>query len=74
MRLSKTARFVIVLAAFLVLGISFKVMVLVEGLTEVRPVNAIPVVAGLTCGMIGALACGMAVVFRNVCFRGGAAG
>lgn len=59
MRLSKTTRFVIVLAAFLVLGISFKVMVLVEGLTEVRPVNAIPVVAGLTCGMIGALACGI---------------
>lgn len=59
MRLSKAAQFIVVLMAFLVLGISFKVMVLVEGLTEVRPVNAIPVAAGLTCGMAGALACGI---------------
>lgn len=57
MKLSKAVQFIVILMAFLVLGISFKVMVLVEGLTEVRPVNAIPVVAGLTCGTIGALAC-----------------
>lgn len=57
MRLSKTKQFFITLAAFLVLGISFKVMVLVEGLTEVRPVNAIPPVAGLICGPVGAFAC-----------------
>ena len=42
MRIGKGKQFLITLAAFLVLGISFKVMVLVEGLTEVRPVNAIP--------------------------------
>ena len=59
MKLSKPKQFFIVLAAFLVLGIPFKVMVLVEGLTEVRPVNAIPPIAGLICGPIGALACGL---------------
>ncbi len=59
MKLSKTKQFFIVIAAFLILGISFKVMVLVEGLTEVRPVNAIPPVAGLVCGPVGAFACGI---------------
>ncbi|WP_455527458.1 hypothetical protein [Huintestinicola sp.] len=58
MRLSKPKQFFIVLAAFLALGIPFKVMVLVEGFTEVRPVNAIPPIAGLVCGPLGALACG----------------
>lgn len=57
MRIGKWKQFFIILAAFLVLGISFKVMVLVEGLTEVRPVNAIPPVAGLICGPLGAAAC-----------------
>ena len=47
------------LAAFLVLGIPFKVMVLVEGFTEVRPVNALPPIAGMICGPLGALACGV---------------
>lgn len=55
----KLKHFLVVLIAFLVLGISFKVMVLVEGLTEVRPVNALPPVAGLVCGPVGALACGI---------------
>lgn len=59
MRLSKPKQFFIVLAAFLVLGIPFKVMVLVEGFTEVRPVNAVPPIAGLICGPVGALACGL---------------
>jgi energy-coupling factor transport system substrate-specific component len=59
MKLSKRRQFFIVLAAFLVLGIPFKVMVLVEGFTEVRPVNAIPPLAGLICGPVGALACGL---------------
>lgn len=35
MKLSKTAQFIIVLSAFLVLGISFKVMVL-EGVSAYR--------------------------------------
>lgn len=52
-------RFLIVFGAFLALGIPFKVMVLIEGFTEVRPVNAIPPIAGLICGPIGALAVGL---------------
>lgn len=59
MQLKKGKQFLITLAAFLILGISFKVMVLVEGLTEVRPVNAIPPVVGLLWGPIGAAACGI---------------
>lgn len=59
MKISKIKQFFIILGAFLILGISFKVMVLVEGLTEVRPVNAIPPVAGLLCGPVGAMACGI---------------
>lgn len=59
MKLSKPKQFFIVLAAFLALGIPFKVMVLVEGFTEVRPVNAIPPIAGMICGPLGALACGV---------------
>jgi len=59
MQLSKLKLFIIVLLAFFVLGAAFKVMVLVEGLTEVRPVNAIPPVAGFIAGPIGALACGI---------------
>lgn len=59
MKLSKPKQFFIVLAAFLVLGIPFKVMVLVEGFTEVRPVNALPPIAGLICGPLGAFACGV---------------
>lgn len=58
MKLSRVKRFFIVFAAFLAVGIPFKVMVLIEGFTEVRPVNAIPPVAGLICGSWGALACG----------------
>lgn len=42
---------------FIGMVIPFKVMVLVEGFTEVRPVNAIPVVAGLLFGPAGAWGC-----------------
>ena len=59
MKLSRTKQFLIVLIAFLALGIPFKVMVLVEGLTEVRPVNALPPIAGMIFGPLGALACGV---------------
>lgn len=58
-------QFAITLCAMLVLGISFKVMVLVEGLTEIRPVNAIPIVAGLVCGPVGAAACGIGNVLAD---------
>ena len=54
------------LAAFLVLGIPFKVMVLVEGFTEVRPVNALPPIAGMICGPLGAFACGVGNVIADL--------
>lgn len=42
---------------FIGMAIPFKVMVLIEGFTEVRPVNAVPVVVGLLFGPIGAWGC-----------------
>lgn len=66
MKLSKPKQFFIVLAAFLVLGIPFKVMTLVEGFTEVRPVNAIPPVAGMIFGPLGAFACGLGNVIADL--------
>jgi energy-coupling factor transport system substrate-specific component len=42
---------------FIGMAVPFKVMVLIEGLTEVRPVNAVPVVAGLLLGPAGAWGC-----------------
>jgi energy-coupling factor transport system substrate-specific component len=42
---------------FIGMAVPFKVMVLIPGLTEVRPVNAIPVVAGLLFGPAGAWGC-----------------
>lgn len=49
--------FLLTLVPFAVLGAAFKVMVLVEGFTEVRPENAIPIVAGLLFGPVGGLGC-----------------
>jgi len=59
MIINRKKQFFITFAAFVVLGAAFKVMVLVEGFTEVRPVNAIPPIAGLAFGPIGAIACGI---------------
>jgi energy-coupling factor transport system substrate-specific component len=42
---------------FIGMAVPFKVMVLVEGFTEVRPVNAVPVVVGLLFGPSGAWGC-----------------
>ena len=42
---------------FVGMAVPFKVMVLIPGLTEVRPVNAIPIVAGLLFGPAGAWGC-----------------
>jgi energy-coupling factor transport system substrate-specific component len=42
---------------FIGMAVPFKVMVLIEGFTEVRPVNAVPVVAGLLLGPAGAWGC-----------------
>ena len=66
MTISKKKQFFITFAAFFVLGAAFKVMVLVEGLTEVRPVNAIPPVAGLAFGPVGGIACGIANLFADL--------
>ncbi|MCL2216012.1 MAG: hypothetical protein FWB91_03210 [Defluviitaleaceae bacterium] len=60
MVVKRKAQFFITFAAFLALGIPFMVMVIVEGFTGVRPVNAIPPVAGLLFGPVGALATGLA--------------
>ena len=57
MKLTPVKRFFIVMIPFAVLGAAFKVMTLVEGLTEIRPANAIPIIAGLLCGPMGALGC-----------------
>ena len=59
---NKKKQFLVTFCAFFVLGASFKVMTLIRGLTEVRPVNAIPIVAGLLFGWVGALGC----AFGNV--------
>ncbi|HPU01978.1 MAG TPA: QueT transporter family protein [Bacillota bacterium] len=44
---------------FIGMAVPFKVMVLIEGLTEVRPVNAVPVVVELLFGPAGAWGCAL---------------
>ena len=66
MMISRKKQFFITFLAFFVIGAAFKVMVLVEGFTEVRPVNAIPPVAGLAFGPIGGIACGIANLFADL--------
>lgn len=53
----KRRQILICVLIFIGMAIPFKVMVLIEGLTEVRPVNAVPVVAGLLLGPVGAWGC-----------------
>lgn len=55
----KSSQVLVILLAFLIhgIGIYFNVMVLVEGFTEVRPVNAVPVPAGLFFGPVAGIAC-----------------
>ena len=60
-------QFLLTFVPFVVLGAAFKVMVLVEGFTEVRPANAIPCVAGLSFGAVGALGCALGNVIAD-CF------
>ena len=66
MTISKKKQFALTFIAFFVLGAAFKVMVLVEGFTEVRPVNAIPPAAGLAFGPVGGIACGIANLFADL--------
>lgn len=51
---------------FIGMAIPFKVMVLIEGFTEVRPVNAVPVVAGLLLGPAGAWGCAIGNVIADL--------
>ena len=60
-------QFLMTMIPFAVLGVAFKVMVLVEGFTEVRPANAIPQVAGLGFGWVGALGCAVGNLLAD-CF------
>ena len=55
----KRYQFFIIIMAFIIhgLGIYFKVMVLVPGFTEVRPINAVPVPTGLFFGPVAGIAC-----------------
>jgi energy-coupling factor transport system substrate-specific component len=69
MSISRKKQFFFTFALFFVMGAAFKVMVLVEGFTEVRPVNAIPPVAGLAFGPVGGLACALGNLFAD--FFGG---
>ena len=52
-------RFRTVFACFLVFGICFKLTVLIENYTEIRPVNSLPVLAGLIFGLPAAAACAL---------------
>lgn len=54
---TKMQQFLYTMIPFAILGAAFKVMTLVEGITEVRPANGIPVPAGLLFGPIGGLGC-----------------
>ncbi|MGN0308817.1 MAG: DMT family transporter [Lachnospiraceae bacterium] len=60
-------QFMLSMIPFAVLGAAFKVMVLVEGFTEVRPANAIPTVVGLAFGAVGALGCAVGNLIAD-CF------
>ena len=64
--MKKWKQFMLTFLSFFILGAAFKVMVLLEGFTEVRPVNAIPPVAGLAFGWIGALGCGLGNVAADL--------
>lgn len=57
--ISKQKFLQMLLCSFIFIGMAvpFKVMVLIDGFTEVRPVNAVPVVAGLLFGPAGAWGC-----------------
>jgi energy-coupling factor transport system substrate-specific component len=51
---------------FIGMAVPFKVMVLIKGFTEVRPVNAVPVVAGLLLGPAGAWGCALGNVVADL--------
>lgn len=55
-----------VICIFVFMAIPFKAMTLVEGFTEVRPVNAVPVLAGLLFGPAGAWGCAFGNVIADL--------
>ncbi|MBS7525367.1 QueT transporter family protein [Fusibacter paucivorans] len=57
---------IIVAMVFAFMAVPFKAMTLVEGFTEVRPVNAVPIVAGLLFGPAGAWGCGIGNVIADL--------
>lgn len=59
------SQFLLTMIPFAVLGAAFKVMVLVDGFTEVRPANAIPIVSGLLFGWVGAIGCAVGNLFAD---------
>lgn len=54
------------IAIFVFMAVPFKAMTLVEGFTEVRPVNAVPVIAGLLFGPAGAWGCAIGNVVSDL--------
>ena len=52
-------RFRMVFYCFLIFGICFKLTVLIANYTEIRPVNSLPVLAGLLFGLPAAAACAL---------------
>lgn len=53
----RSKQILLTMVPFAVLGAAFKVMVLIEGVAEVRPANAILMVSGYLFGPFGALGC-----------------
>ena len=51
--------FVLIVGMFAILSVSINVMQFAGGLSEIRPVNAIPAPVGLVFGPVGALACAL---------------
>ncbi|KOA20081.1 hypothetical protein CLHOM_15110 [Clostridium homopropionicum DSM 5847] len=62
----KFKQVIICILIFLGMAVPFKVMVLIPGLTEVRPVNAVPVVVGLLLGPAGAWGCAFGNLIADV--------
>lgn len=67
MRLSKIKQFLYTTICFTLLGAAFKVLVLIDKLAEVRPVNSIHMVSGLLFGPVGGMGCAVGNLIAD-CF------
>lgn len=54
------------IALFMVVALSFKGFVIIPGITEIRPVNALPAIYGLIFGPTGALACAIGNLLADI--------